>query len=217
MKNNRESEQTPCKQCMYYFGKDLIHCAVHPQGKETEYCDDWQKETLKQKLTMNIKSMADNFSAPIFVAIVIGIASTITLGYGLKQNIPIAISAVEKYNQYSQKGSVFLNRAGTAGTTGIARPELVRAVSFLETNRLTQSFEYKDLKANLNYLESQPDNSLMPAVVKDSINKNAVTIESEQTKKLNAALGCLFNLQITGSAITLVIAIGIIKQERNYR
>lgn len=165
---------------------------------------------------MNIKSVTDNFSAPIFVAIVVGIASTITLGYELKQNIPIAISAVEKYNQYTQKGSVFLNRAGTAGTIGIAKPELVRAVSFLETNRSTQSFEYRDLKANLNYLKSQPDNSLMPAVIKESINKNAVTIEREQTQKMNAALGSLFNLKITGSAILLIVAILIIKQERSY-
>lgn len=209
-------QQTQCEQCKYYFGKSSIHCAVHPQGKETPYCNDWQKETLKQKLRMNIKSVTDNFSAPIFVAILIGVASTITLGYELKQNIPIAISAVEKYNQYTQECNVFLNRAGTAGTTGIAKPELLRAVSFLETNLLIQSFEYEDLQANLNYLKSQPDNSLMPAVVKDSINKNTVTIESKQTQKMNAALGCLFNLKIAGSAITLVIAILIIKQERNY-
>ena len=87
-------QQTQCKRCKYYFGKDSIHCAVHPQGKETPDCNDWQKEPLLQKLAANIKSVANNFSSPIFAAIVIGIASTITLGYGLKQNVPLAVNAV---------------------------------------------------------------------------------------------------------------------------
>lgn len=215
MKNNLEPKQTQCKQCMYFFGKDSIHCAVHPQGKETPYCHDWQAETLKQKVAVNIRSAANNFSYPIFAAIVIGIASTITLGYGLKQNVPLAINAVKKYNQYTQKCSIFLKRAGTAGTTGIAEPELVKAVSWLETNHLTQSFEYKDLQANLGYLKNQPDKLLMPAVIKDSINKNTVAIESEQTKKLNQALGSLFRLEITGSAISLIVAMLVIKEENN--
>lgn len=165
---------------------------------------------------MNIKSRADSFSYPKAVAIVIAIASTITLGYGIKQNVPLAINAVEKYNQYTQECSIFLERAGTAGTTGIAEPELVKAVSFLETNRLTQSFEYKDLKANLAYLRSQPDNSLMPTVIKDSINSNTVAITDGENKKLLQSLGSLLSYQITISAILLAISVGIIRQESNY-
>lgn len=216
MKNNLEAEQTPCEQCTYYFGESSIHCAVHPQGKEAHYCNDWQKATLNQKVAMNIKSTANSFSYPKAVAIVIAIASTITLGYGLKQNVPLAVNALQKYDQYTQKCSIFLKRAGTAGTTGVAEPELVKAVSFLETNHLTQSFEYKDLKANLDYLKNQPDNSLMPTVIKDSIKNNTVAIEKEENKKWQQSLGSLFSLGITGSAILLVISVGIIRQESNY-
>lgn len=216
MKNNIATKQTPCKQCTYYFGKSSIHCGVHPYGREVDYCDDWQKVTLKQKVAMNIKLVADNISYPKAVAIVIAIASTITLGYGIKQNVPLAINALQRYDQYTQKCSMFLKRAGTAGTIGIAEPELGKAVSFLETNHLTQSFEYEDLKANLDYLTSQPDSSLMPTVIRDSISKNTIAIEKEENKKWQQSLGSLFSYQITISAILLAISIRIIRQESNY-
>lgn len=164
---------------------------------------------------MNIKSVANNISYPKAVAIVIGVASIITLGNGMKKHLPVAIDAVQEYQRYTQECRVFLERVGTAGTIGVAEPELVKVVSFLKTNRLTQSFEYKDLQANLAYLKSQPDNSLMPSVIKDSISKNTAAIEEAQTKKLNQDLKSLFSLEIAGSVMALTIAMLIIREENN--
>ncbi|WP_160296012.1 hypothetical protein [Aliterella atlantica] len=171
--------------------------------------------TLRQKLAMNIKALANNTSYPKAAAIVIAIASTITLGYGMKKHLPGAIDAVQEYQRYTQECRVFLERVGTAGTIGVAEPELVKVVSFLKTNHLAQSFEYKDLQANLAYLKSQPDNSLMPGAIKESISKNTVAIEEAQTKKLNQDLKSLFSLEIAGSVMALAIAALIIKEEND--
>jgi len=53
MKESLEkSELTPCYKCKYYFGEFSINCVVHPYGKETEFCGDWQEDNnLQQKRT----------------------------------------------------------------------------------------------------------------------------------------------------------------------
>ena len=44
-----------CKKCSYFFGKEGIHCAVHPYGKTSEYCSDWHQKTLdlQEEKSMN--------------------------------------------------------------------------------------------------------------------------------------------------------------------
>jgi twitching motility two-component system response regulator PilH len=32
----------PCKVCRYYYGKDSINCAVHPNGRTEQLCRDWE-------------------------------------------------------------------------------------------------------------------------------------------------------------------------------
>ncbi|MEG4108315.1 response regulator [Microcoleus sp. S13_C5] len=39
----KKLEQTkPCTVCDYYYGKDGINCAVHPDGRPQEQCRDWE-------------------------------------------------------------------------------------------------------------------------------------------------------------------------------
>lgn len=51
-KSQEKPEPTPCYKCKHYFDEFATHCAVHPYGKETEVCGDWQEEdNLQQKRT----------------------------------------------------------------------------------------------------------------------------------------------------------------------
>ena len=59
---------------------------------------------------------------------------------------------------------------------------MARGVNWLESKSLTQSFEYKDLKANLDYLQKQPGNLAMPVTITGSISSNLENIEEKQLK-----------------------------------
>ncbi len=41
---SRQSQQSPCTGCLYYYGKDGLTCAVHPFGISGEHCADWKAE-----------------------------------------------------------------------------------------------------------------------------------------------------------------------------
>lgn len=127
-----------------------MHCAIHPYGNKNIYCEDWQKETMKQRLKINIKLAKHNFSFQKAVVILICISNLFGEGYYIYQNTPLAINADKEYEQYTRECNKFLMRAGTAGTTGVATGELKKAVSWLKDNYSNESFEYRDLKSNLN-------------------------------------------------------------------
>lgn len=143
-------QQTPCEQCKYYFGKKSIHCTIYPDGKKIKYCNDFSVE---QNNAMVNKLEKDNFSNKKAASVLLGIAGTTLLGYSLYQSVLLAINAYKSYNNYTQYCDIFLVRAGQAGTTGVAKEELEKAVNWLSANYSTQAFEYKDLKGNLNYLK----------------------------------------------------------------
>lgn len=172
----------------YYFNREKIHCAIYPEGKKTTYCGDWQLEDIsyKQEKVMIDELEIEHFSSKKVARILLGIAGATFLGYVLYQNVSVAIDAQNKYDKYSQGAKVFLERAGSTGTIGVAEKELVKAIDWLEANYSTESFEYRDLQTNLNYLQKQPEDSLLPIAIRDSIKQNANTIKSEQLKELNA-------------------------------
>lgn len=204
-------QQTPCEQCKYYFGKNSIHCTIYPGGKKTKYCNDF---SIEQKNLMINKLEKENFSNKKAASVLLGIAGATLLGYSLYQSVPLAINAYKSYDKYTQECGVFLERAGKAGTTGVAEEELERVVNWLSVNYSTESFEYKDLKNNLNYLKKQPEDLVLPVVIKDSINQNTTAIRSEQIKKRNVGsfgLELIITLLIaTPLTIVLVILLGIL-------
>lgn len=55
MSNGKDKVLTPCERCEYYFNNAAIHCAVHPYGKISKHCVDWQLRTidLKEESLMN--------------------------------------------------------------------------------------------------------------------------------------------------------------------
>lgn len=202
---SRQAKKTPCKQCEYYFGKNSIHCALYPYGKQTDYCNDWQKVTIMQRIVDMIQSQLKNFSYAKAIAITGVIVCPIFLGYELYQAVPAYMDASRSYEQYTQGGEIFLERAGSSGTTGIAQGELNKAVSWLESSNSNQSFEFENLQANLNYLKKQPDDSLVPVVIKESINESAFVIKQKFIEQRNAKL---FDLCSVVIAITIVLIFG---------
>ena len=178
------NKEYQCKNCRYFFGKEGIHCAIHPYGKESEYCSDWQPKnlSLQGEKPMNIDGEIKSFSYSKLTNRLLAIGATLFVGYQLYQNIPPAIHASKDYDRYKIECEIFLERASKAGTTKIASVELTKGVSWLESKSLTQSFEYKDLKNNLDYLKKQPENIAMPVTIRDSINFNLANLKEEQLK-----------------------------------
>lgn len=224
MKATQEiAQQKPCEECKYYFGKNEIHCALHPYGKETEYCNDWQQKhiDLEQENIIANNLEAVNSLYRRAVCILVNIASIILLGNELAnidQSISDTNSAYKNYDVYIQECDIFLERAGNAGTSGVAEKELAKAVKWLEDNYSTQAFEYKNLKANLNYLKKQPENLLLPIIIKNTINSSKNVIKNEELKIREGntinILAILIAMVGTAFLITTII---VFYKEEGYR
>lgn len=113
------------------------------------------------------------------------VASVALLGLGMYESVTMVVRGESGYENYTVNCQVFLGRAGSAGTIGIAQGELARALRWLEVNYPQSSFEYRDLKANLVYLQNQQPSSVVPASIKDSIRKNAELINGTEEQKLS--------------------------------
>lgn len=203
MSNEQDEVLTPCEQCEYYFGSKAIHCAVHPYGKTSQYCSDWQQKSMS--LQKNNELRAKSFVRRKAVAITLNIILVVSCGYGLYQGKKSIDNDSRKYNQYSQECKIFLEKAAYAGTIGVAQDELKVAVNWLKVNYSTQAFEYKDLKANLDYLKKQPKDLLVPVTIKDSIKQNSVFIEREKNKERSAQRSDLELLSIILMIILLIV------------
>ena len=206
------NEQYQCKNCSYFFGKEGIHCAIYPYGKESEYCGDWQLKTLtwqQEKLmkSLNTDMETKSFSYSKLCKYILLAGVTLLFGYQLYQNIPPAIRAEKDYDNYKTECEIFLNRASKAGTTGVASAELARGVDWLNSHYSNQSFEYRDLKANLDYLQKQPGNLVMPVTITDSISSNLENIKEKQLKLLDngrPGMGGLADLVIFSFVLILI-------------
>ncbi len=156
---------------------------------------------------MNSDLEVKSFYRSKVIVISLNIAFIVLCGYGVYQCGKSIVNDVEGYNKYNQECKTFLEKAGYAGTIGVAQDELEVAVNCLKTNYSTQNFEYKDLRANLEYLKKQPKDLLVPTAIKDSVNQNSIAIETtikkEETKKLFAPKS-VFKLTFTGLAVFLL-------------
>lgn len=131
--------------------------------------------------TKNKYSYFNNFS---IILGVLSIAGAVWLGYTCVQNIPAVTIANSRYSNYNQECSIFLDRAANAGTTKVAKEEVAKAVNWLLKNYSAKSFEYRNLKANLEYLEQQPKHSLLSYASKELINQSNNALEKKELKKL---------------------------------
>jgi len=116
--------------------------------------------------------------------IITGIA---VYGFGCYQSMTTLTKANAEYEKYAENCQVFLSRAKSAGTTGIARSELDKGLAWLKQNYPQDSFEYRDLKANEVYLQSQNQNTLLPTSIKDSIDNSSNLIDSRELGKFESA------------------------------
>ena len=177
------NEKHQCENCNYFFDKQGIHCAVHPYGKESDSCSDYQQKKLSttEKL-ININRKTKSLSSTRFANCLLGIGVTFLIGYPFYQTIFPAIHADKNYDIYKKGCEVFLERASNAGTTGVATENLVKGVNWLKSNSSTQRMEYKNLKANLDYLGGQPRNLAMPVTITNSISSNLKNLKEKQLK-----------------------------------
>ncbi len=200
------NEKYHCNNCSYFFGKEGIHCAVHPYGKESDSCSDWQQNIkLQKEELMNTERETKYFYFSKFAWCIIPVGTALLIGYQLYQNIPLAISADKNYNVYEKGCEIFLERASLAGTTGVARVELAKGVNWLESKSLVQDFEYKDLKANLDYLQEQPGNLAMPVTITKSISSNFEKIKQEQIKLQTSSWSNLYLSILVPIVVSLLI------------
>jgi hypothetical protein len=164
---------------------------------------------LQEEKLMNNESRVENNSSKKAVAITLNIAFIVLCGYGFYQGMKSINSDEEKHNKYTQECKIFLERAGYAGTIGVAQDELEVAVTWMRTNYSTQTFEYKDLKANLDYLKQQPKEGVVPIAIKDSIKQNSITLGKEKFKKISAQKSAIKGMfmVITGTLLVLGVLI----------
>ena len=207
MSNGKEEVLTSCEKCQYYFGNNAIHCAVHPYGKTSSFCSDWQQKPIssQENNLMNNELRAKSFVYQKAVAMTLNITFIVLCGYGLCQGIKSIINDGEKYNKFNQGCKIFLEKAGYAGNIGVAREELQVAVTWLKTNYSTQAFEYKDLKANLDYLKKQPQDSFVPMAIKDSIKQNSTFIR--KVKEIPTQVSAFKQISIVFMGALLILGI----------
>lgn len=159
------------------------------------------------------KSEAENYSYKKAASFLLGIAAVTVFGYGLYQSVSVAKSDYESYDKFFQECGIFLERAAKAGTTGVAEEELATAVNCLSANYSTQSFEYKNLKGSLNYLEKQTKDLVLPILIKESINQSTNAIKSEKLNQRDESDSILKAIILQMIAIPLIIAAIILKLE----
>lgn len=88
--------------------------------------------------------------------------------------------------KYALECKTFGENASKAGTAKIAAVELTKAINCLETNQLTQSFEYEDLKANLDYLKKQSnDLIILPDAIRDSIKQSSENVSARKNEPIS--------------------------------
>ncbi len=205
--------KTHCKNCSYFFGKEGIHCAAHPYGKELDSCSDWQQKELdlQQDKLINANIKTKSLSYPKIARYLVVAGAALLVGHQLYQKIPPAIRADKNYDNYQNNCEIFIERASKAGTTGIARIELARGVNWLEANYSVESFEYRDLKENLDYLKKQPENTIMPGAITGSISSDIEKIKENQLKLQISfwedLYGGIFRVVLISSIILILIAI----------
>ena len=212
------NEKYHCEDCSYFFGKEGIHCAVHPYGKESDSCSDWQPKKLSLQEENLMKLLNADTKIKILSGLEVGkyillVGVTLLFGYKLYQDLPSAIRADQNYDIYKKGCEIFLERASKAGTTKVASVELTKGVDWLESNSLTQKFEYKDLKANLDYLNGQPGNIAMPVTISNSISSNFENIKNKQIELQMSYWNNLYRLigQFTLVCILILFFIAVLE------
>lgn len=99
---------------------------------------------------------------------------------------PIEPPAIIGGAKYAYECKNYGENASQAGTVEIASAELIKAVDCLGANHLTQSFEYEDLKANLDYTKKQPDKLIvLPDAIRNSIKQSSEHIKYRKNEPIN--------------------------------
>lgn len=108
-----------------------------------------------------------------FVRKIFAVAVVAAYGFVIYQALMPTIKVDAEGNKYDNNCKVFLERAKSAGTAGIAKEELGKALRWLQKNYDQNSFEYRDLKGDMTYLEEQKPSSYIPNSIKESILKSS--------------------------------------------
>ncbi len=152
-------QQTECCKCSFYYGRDKILCALHPDGPGDKFCPDWEP-VIELGMTNhnNVNQSGDTRTYTILksVAVVaVAVASVGFWGFKLYENYKIGIKSDAIHQDYVSNCQVLLHNAAAAGTVGSSQTELEKVQKWLKLNYNQNLFESKNLKADLDYLREQ--------------------------------------------------------------
>ncbi len=212
---NEFKRQTKCCECRFYYGKNKIVCALHPYGPGDKTCLDWESRKEKSESdTMNSNDVNsdNNIRTRVILRSVTTITAItcVTLGaFKLNERYEIGIKSDAAHQNYVKNCQVLLENAALSGTIDTSRSELEKAENWLKVNYDRDSFEYKDLRADLNYLRQQPPNSILPVSIVNSIQHSSQLINETEAQKYDGdwqdSLLCLLLLVVVPPVMLMLI------------
>ncbi len=114
-----------------------------------------------------------------WIGIFAGICAVLGFAIYWSWNQAQLVSPSEQDEKLLTNSEDCLFNARNAGTTDLAKTELAKGIALLQqSNYSATSFEFRDLNANLIYLQAQPDNTVLPLGIKNAIEKDSNTIIS---------------------------------------
>lgn len=164
-------------------------------NSEETFSNEQSSKSFQQKLIKGFK-------------ITIAVGGIALWGIGFYKGEQQAARGQTVYNEYENNFQVHVERASTAGTVAVATEELAQAMPWLEENYSQDSFEYRNLKAGLQYLQKQKPELLVPDSIQNSIQQTNKTIEQTQLVKLgNSSSLSILLIAFTVFTILLISAV----------
>jgi len=212
---NEFKQQTRCQECSFYHGNNNIICTLHPYGPGDKTCLDWESRKEKSE-SDTMKSNEVNSDNDLRTRVILRSVTTITAiacvtfgAFKLNERYEIGIKSDAAHQNYVKNCQVLLQNAALSGTIDTSRPELEKAENWLKVNYDQNSFEYKDLRADLNYLRQQPPNSILPVSIVNSIQHSSQLISETEAQKYDGDWGdslfCLLLLIVMPPAMLMML------------
>lgn len=140
------------------------------------------------------------------VKIIIAVGGIALWGFGIYKGVEQAHIGQVVYDEYEKNCQIHLQRAGSAGTAAPARAELSLAMPWLESHYAIDSFEKRELKASLQYLQLQEPALVVPSSINNSIRQNSLTIDDVQLAMVHDSGSLLFLMLILPLFVALILA-----------
>ncbi len=152
----------------------------------------------------------------VLIRLVVGVIITVILGFWSSKVYNRAILETEGdafYQNYVDECQVFLERTEAAGDAITTQEQLIKATMWLDNNYPANSFEYKEIKKDLNYLQ-QHRSSLVPENIGHSISYSHKLIDKfENEKHEDSSMRFPFMMEIPFASISFLVFLSAIVED----